>query len=1257
MTAPDLSTTTLIVPMQIDALVINEPIHDGGKTWNRWEMDYNQLNRFLNPMPMPFTSDTLTVPDIGIHVHWALPDGLTHGTPDPDDPGGFVYPYLPNRWLVVRMMTDPTAPATPPVISAWVIAADAIGQPDGARYLNPAHDPAGTDPVRQITLGTSMTLAAWQAQAGTGTPPPPFLTALAPGNISFAGFAPGNRNVLSFLDPLDGIDSGTISYQVFGWYTDPAADPLTGRTLKDGWTTGTDAGGAPILIATALDWSVPALDGVAPPSVTAVSGLVHGVTWDRQTGSFDPATYPTDVSSRVRIAVGATAEDALAALIREQAMAAGVPADTATLEADLLEAFQADMLREAETPGGQETVLRKLHDAAFSRSAGGYRWSIVPVEQADPGDPSPAPRPTPAQEAWLAKLNANQAVLDRQSRVLDTMQQELANLWWKAGRIPFAPEPSGEPQRSGFDTAKQYLPAQIDPSVPGSWAARTAAQAAAVDAARATVPIPAGPDSAASIAQFSAVHLDPSVFQLKPEPAPRFHAPADPVMLISGLGRSERFGHDGQLPCRRPCDLVTGLTVAGTTLTTASMPAGAVPQLDATGLPELANTLVVETYWLNPADAATIADKGLNSTDAGVIAAIAADLQAVPPQNIVGTPPAPRGNTAWSQPWLPLYLEWSTDFFYSFQTEGSGSFVPDANGDYQFDRTHWAFDGSDYDWTGGPLDTRHAVRLTGRTVLTPHGSFTFLNRLKDYLARNPDADLQNVEQILEKLADFDILSQTLTGLTAQLAMIDTDPNLSPPDDLADLIGPGADRGVPFLGLVQDEDRRFGGGTPFFFPIRAGFLQMADLRITDSYGRTARLNAANGNFDGDIKSFQPIQGRGMAPDPAQVGPAAAKVLLRLDPRFAQPARLDFTWISAEDDADPVAITGGATPVCGWLLANHLDRSLAVYDADGACLGEVLTVLIAPGQDRIIWVPAPGDPATSPVVAPQATPRIANAHLAAIVTRLLAQADGPAALATFLRAIDETLWTVSPAAARADRDLDTLMGRPVAVTRVNIAMTLRGEAWTDQAFYKTFKGDTDTLLRDPGSLEAFTWPVRFGSQAMRHDGTIGYFAGDDYSRFNAVHLPDNATTSPYVRKIGTGNYVDLPLRPEPQLASPPPFDATGSQYLTLLLDPNGSVNMATGLLPSVEVTLSDRHIDRAADTMATTVRVGPLVLDADAVRIPAPSVTSGDWTWLYATGTATGDWRTDPIAPADTAPHFDAAPPILREGWLRFVPDTT
>ncbi|MGB3246463.1 MAG: hypothetical protein WBB25_18155, partial [Sulfitobacter sp.] len=127
MTLPDTSTATLVVPAQVDALVINEPIHNGGKTWNQWEMDYNQLNKFLTPMPLPFTSDNLTVPDIGIHVHWAVPDGLTHGVQDADVPGEFVYPFLPTRWLVVRLLTSTLTPTAPPVASAWVIEADTLG--------------------------------------------------------------------------------------------------------------------------------------------------------------------------------------------------------------------------------------------------------------------------------------------------------------------------------------------------------------------------------------------------------------------------------------------------------------------------------------------------------------------------------------------------------------------------------------------------------------------------------------------------------------------------------------------------------------------------------------------------------------------------------------------------------------------------------------------------------------------------------------------------------------------------------------------------------------------------------------------------------------------------------------------------------------------------------------------------------------------------------------------------------------------------
>ena len=259
-----------------------------------------------------------------------------------------------------------------------------------------------------------------------------------------------------------------------------------------------------------------------------------------------------------------------------------------------------------------------------------------------------------------------------------------------------------------------------------------------------------------------------------------------------------------------------------------------------------------------------------------------------------------------------------------------------------------------------------------------------------------------------------------------------------------------------------------------------------------------------------------------------------------------------------------------------------------------------------------------------------------------------------MANFLNVIDETLWTIEPESAKSERDLASIIGRPLAVTRINVAIDLRGEAQVDQAFYKTFTPDTDQLLQDSGSLEGFTWPVRFGSQALRHDGTIGYFADNDYTTFNAVHVPSSVTpsTTPYVKKIGAGNYVDLAVRPEVATDGPAPFDRKGSQYLTLLLDPNGSVNAATGLLPSLEVSLDARFVDAAREAMAVTFRTGPLLLGPETIRIPLPAVSSGEWSWLQSTGTSVGDWQGDSIGAASTAPQLDGQPSILREGWLRF-----
>ena len=55
---------------------------------------------------------------------------------------------------------------------------------------------------------------------------PPFLKALGPGNVTFAAYAPGNRNVLSFVDTLAAVDKAWLSYVVIGWYSQDTMDPL-----------------------------------------------------------------------------------------------------------------------------------------------------------------------------------------------------------------------------------------------------------------------------------------------------------------------------------------------------------------------------------------------------------------------------------------------------------------------------------------------------------------------------------------------------------------------------------------------------------------------------------------------------------------------------------------------------------------------------------------------------------------------------------------------------------------------------------------------------------------------------------------------------------------------------------------------------------------------------------------------------------------------------------------------------------------------
>ena len=83
-------------------------------------------------------------------------------------------------------------------------------------------------------------------------------------------------------------------------------------------------------------------------------------------------------------------------------------------------------------------------------------------------------------------------------------------------------------------------------------------------------------------------------------------------------------------------------------------------------------------------------------------------------------------------------------------------------------------------------------------------------------------------------------------------------------------------------------------------------------------------------------------------------------------LAQPMRLDFRLLDATSDAIRSNSSDATSPICGWLLPNHLDNSLMVFDAAGQNLGELIEIVKDEGTG-VRWDAAPGSDAPRTVLA--------------------------------------------------------------------------------------------------------------------------------------------------------------------------------------------------------------------------------------------------------------------------------------------------
>jgi hypothetical protein len=341
------------------------------------------------------------------------------------------------------------------------------------------------------------------------------------------------------------------------------------------------------------------------------------------------------------------------------------------------------------------------------------------------------------------------------------------------------------------------------------------------------------------------------------------------------------------------------------------------------------------------------------------------------------------------------------------------------------------------------------------------------------------------------------------------------------------------------------------------------------------------------------------------------------LAELKPRVTQPSRLDFSLMSAVDDAQGTD-GGDVDPVCGWVIANRLDRSLAFYERDGTPRGELLLA------DRMALWFAPPNLSPPPGAAP-APVEIGNRHLRAIVLGVLGAADSARALEGLLALLDEAAWATA-ADRWADGALPLLIGQPIAVLRARLAFSLSGLPATSQRWDDTGRGLT-------GGFEHVRFPIRLGSTELLDDGLVGFYLNDDYG----------AIASPY-RLAERNDYVTSAL---PSLA----MDGAGA-LLTMLAAPGGRIHAFTGILPPAVIELPSQYVTPELSRMQITFRGGPAINDAAGAVMPLPSVDQGAWSWLqYENATSPASERA--VAAGDGVAQLPDPAPLVREGWLRLV----
>ncbi len=1241
-------SSLLVVPLRLDALLATSettlvdamadfsalPYSDGSR-------DFNAGDPYLSTsvLSKPFQNDNLHLRP-GLHLHWALPDTLAKGvhTPDETNPGqaAAVFPRVPNRWLITRR-----ASLDDSIEAQWVVESDYL-YPDAAGALTPAvtilypSDPAAGDHRPFRYLGRSLRIDQWNP-ADPNAEYLERLTAIGYGTPLFAALYANCHSVFGFHDPdLNQAQLSDVYYELIGWYSDAAQDFLA-TFIADFQTrySAANAGQAPnddeimAEIAAELSWQVAKGAGDALPSNMLCYGRLD---FAPDPGGIDNAL----LDSSPTLAFGNTSSEAISAWLGN----AVDPANAALIE-DQMEALQLGSQLEGRQLDLGSSFTEARHAKGFNAVTGGTLWTLRPrssTTQASAVDGAAQMNIElpPGLADRLNTLNLTQQRYDRALAEIEARRRQLYADWCRFMTCSYPPEtlPDSYPdpdevqlfiEERGLENLRRQEEAtgtlllQYDAGGVVTSASAGASASASLAAVLAQAVNDALSDLAShnSSAEVQAANVS---LELQPGPGPRYWQPAEPGIALAGpaVAPSRRHGNtagDDSLCCPVIDD----------------------PALSYPPVPAQLNDLLAAVAALDD-----------SNCSAGSIAFSAA------------------GHRTWSvQPWHPLLLEWEVEVF----PLANKSNVADSNRNYgsDFVSDNYVSVENEPDLTlqaGKGQVVKAANLYSGQSMLTPLPArylqdtlLSWLNKqlLPQYYDANPgvtpDDDylqapanlaavtawysslptfpvapadqaadpLYSALRALVPLLSDEMQAQALSGFNDALLMQQQVLQL----DIADPLRFDQELSASdFMDAVKAAVKNFNRVSPQplndFNPIRSGWLRLSRARLLDSFGQTLELDV-----DSVVRA---------APLLLPGHPS----MLRLNPRFVPPLRLNMRWLAAADDVVEMNAHPASSPVCGWLLSNRLDRSLMVYDQQGGALGSI--------EGNARWAPAPGSAAAATI------DEVGNNHLRRLLRYLaydpasadpVEEAEKQSFLEAFISSIDSALARIDPENFAEQPDLALLIGRPIALTRLTLSMEMLGLPPLHQG-WDQFRHDLARTIRETNSCAAVSLPLRLGEYGKYNDGVVGYWIEQ------ADGFADNTYYTPQsdVQHVNIRSHVDDPFHLNSGIEAPP-------LYLTMLLDPRGLAHASAGVVPVKSIAIPPDQYYAALQALQVTFQTRPILTPADNIALPLPAEAGYSWSWLDRQN---GAWIATPEQPAaaDTAAAFSASL-LLREGWLQLTPD--